>query len=77
MTDTQVRDEVMNLLIAGHETTALVLSWADGEAETPTLDGLIDEQLMYREASRLPQAALTAARETRAAASARAEAQQA
>jgi cytochrome P450 len=28
MTERQVRDEVMTLLLAGHETTALVLSWA-------------------------------------------------
>ena len=28
MSETQVRDEVMTLLLAGHETTALVLSWA-------------------------------------------------
>jgi cytochrome P450 len=28
MTDRQVRDEVMTLLLAGHETTALVLTWA-------------------------------------------------
>jgi cytochrome P450 len=27
MTDTQVRDEAMTLFLAGHETTALVLSW--------------------------------------------------
>ena len=28
MTDRQLRDEVMTLLLAGHETTALALSWA-------------------------------------------------
>ncbi|MBM3997502.1 MAG: cytochrome P450 [Planctomycetes bacterium] len=28
MNDTQVRDEAMTLFLAGHETTALVLSWA-------------------------------------------------
>lgn len=28
MTDKQLRDEVMTLLLAGHETTALTLSWA-------------------------------------------------
>ena len=37
-----------------------------GEAERQALDGLIDEQLMYREAARLPQAALTADEEQRA-----------
>ncbi|MGH9314140.1 MAG: cytochrome P450 [Vicinamibacterales bacterium] len=28
MSDTQVRDEVMTMLLAGHETTSLALSWA-------------------------------------------------
>jgi cytochrome P450 len=28
MTDQQIRDEVMTLLLAGHETTAMALSWA-------------------------------------------------
>ena len=28
MTDQQIRDEVMTMLLAGHETTALTLSWA-------------------------------------------------
>src|SRR5205085_3365120 len=28
MTDRQVRDEAMTLFLAGHETTALTLSWA-------------------------------------------------
>ena len=28
MTDEQVRDEIMTFLVAGHETTALALSWA-------------------------------------------------
>src|SRR6185295_19645568 len=28
MTDHQLRDEVMTLFLAGHETTALTLSWA-------------------------------------------------
>jgi hypothetical protein len=37
-----------------------------GEAERQALDGLIDEQLMFREAARLPQAALTADEEARA-----------
>ena len=37
-----------------------------GEAERPALDGLIDEQLMYREAARLPQAVPTADEEQRA-----------
>jgi len=37
-----------------------------GEAERPALDGLIDEELMYREAVRLPQATLTVEEEERA-----------
>ena len=37
-----------------------------GQDAGPALEGLIDEQLMYREASRLPQAALTPAEEQRA-----------
>ena len=37
-----------------------------GEAERAALEGLIDEQLMYREAARLPQAAPTAEEEQRA-----------
>jgi hypothetical protein len=37
-----------------------------GEAERPALDGLIDEELMYREAARLPQAAVTPEEEQRA-----------
>jgi cytochrome P450 len=28
MSDQQLRDEVMTLFLAGHETTALVLAWA-------------------------------------------------
>jgi hypothetical protein len=39
---------------------------ARGDDETRALDGFIDEQLMYREAARLPQAALTPAEEQRA-----------
>ena len=37
-----------------------------GDTEQAALDGLIDEQLMFREAARLPQAALTADEEERA-----------
>lgn len=37
-----------------------------GEGERQALDGLIDEQLMFREAARLPQAALTPDEEQRA-----------
>lgn len=44
-----------------------------GETQRQALDGLIDEQLMYREAARLPQASLTADEEQRAFASLRAQ----
>ena len=44
-----------------------------GETERQALEGLIDEQLMYREAARLPQASLTADEEQRAFASLRAQ----
>jgi hypothetical protein len=37
-----------------------------GQSEAAALEGLIDEELMYREAARLPQAALTASEEQRA-----------
>jgi hypothetical protein len=40
-----------------------------GQEERAALDGLIDEQLMYREAVRLPQAAVSAEEEERALAS--------
>src|SRR5204863_1673468 len=39
---------------------------ARGEDLARALDGFIDEQLMYREAARLPQAAVTSAEEERA-----------
>ncbi len=44
-----------------------------GETQRQALEGLIDEQLMYREAARLPQATLTADEEQRAFASLRAQ----
>jgi len=44
-----------------------------GETQRQALEGLIDEQLMYREAARLPQASLTAEEEERAFASLRAQ----
>ncbi len=36
MTDKQLRDEVMTMLLAGHETTALTLSWAWFPAGEPS-----------------------------------------
>ncbi|HYU43256.1 MAG TPA: hypothetical protein VEQ84_14000 [Vicinamibacteria bacterium] len=44
-----------------------------GETQRQALEGLIDEQLMYQEAARLPQASLTAEEEQRAFASLRAQ----
>jgi hypothetical protein len=43
-----------------------LLARVQGVAEADALDALIDERLMFREASRLPQAALTAGEEDRA-----------
>ena len=54
---------------------AAVFAKVRGEGERQALDALIDEQLMYREASRLPQAALTPAEEQRALESLRARVQ--
>jgi cytochrome P450 len=61
MTDKQLRDEVMTLFLAGHETTALVLTWSwyllakNPEAEKrfhAELDEVLDEKLP--QASDLP-----------------------
>jgi cytochrome P450 len=42
----QVRDEVLTLLLAGHETTAVLLSWAWFElGRTPAARGLLDAEL--------------------------------
>jgi hypothetical protein len=46
-----------------------------GQQERPALDGLIDEQLMYHEAARLPQAALSPEEDERALASLKARVQ--
>ena len=55
MTDEQLRDEVMTFLLAGHETTALALSWAlyllsqDARAE-----GKLHEEVDRLPAGKLP-----------------------
>lgn len=50
MTDSQIRDEVMTLILAGHETTANLLSWtwyllAQNPAAEATLHAELDEVL--------------------------------
>jgi cytochrome P450 len=46
MTDAQVRDEAMTLLLAGHETTANALAWAwHLLAQNPTALGLLAEEV--------------------------------
>jgi cytochrome P450 len=55
LTDRQIHDEVISMMIAGHETTALVLSWAwsllaDNPAAERTLHGELGRVL----GSRLP-----------------------
>lgn len=46
MTDRQVRDEVMTLLLAGHETTAVALSWTWYLlAQHPRVDAALAEEL--------------------------------
>ncbi len=46
MTDQQLRDEVMTLFLAGHETTALALSWTFGLiAQHPEKEALLLEEL--------------------------------
>src|SRR5437016_13067165 len=46
MSDTQLRDEVMTLFLAGHETTALALSWTCFLlAENPCIEAKLVEEL--------------------------------
>jgi cytochrome P450 len=46
MNDTQLRDEVMTLFLAGHETTAIALSWACFLlAENPRIEAKLVEEL--------------------------------
>jgi len=46
MNDSQVRDEVMTLFLAGHETTAIALSWACFLlAENPRIEAKLVEEL--------------------------------
>jgi len=58
MTDRQLRDEVMTMLLAGHETTALALSWAWFLlASHPDAQAKLHEELDRVLAGRLPHAA--------------------
>ena len=58
MTDQQVRDEVMTLFMAGHETTAVALSWTWYLlAQHPEVDGRLAEELRTVLGSRAPTAA--------------------
>jgi cytochrome P450 len=58
LTDKQVRDEAMTLLIAGHETTAIALSWTWYLlAEHPEVEATLRDELRTVLGSRLPAAA--------------------
>lgn len=58
MTDRQVRDEVMTLFMAGHETTAVALSWTWYLlAQHPEVDGRLAEELRTVLGARAPTAA--------------------
>ena len=58
MTDRQLRDEVMTMLLAGHETTALALSWAWFLlASHPAAQSKLHAELVQVLAGRLPTAA--------------------
>ena len=57
MSDRQVRDEVMTLFMAGHETTAVALSWTWYLlAQHPDVDGRLAEELRTVLGSRAPTA---------------------
>ncbi len=55
MTDVQLRDEVMTLFLAGHETTALLLSWAWYLlSQYPEVEGKLAAELRQELAGRSP-----------------------
>lgn len=55
MTDQQVRDEVMTMFIAGHETTALTLTWAWVLlAQHPAVEAKLQAELQQVLGGRLP-----------------------
>lgn len=58
MTDQQLRDEVMTLFLAGHETTALALTWSIGLlASHPEVDARLAAELQAVLGDRAPEAA--------------------
>jgi len=58
MSDQQVRDEVITLFLAGHETTAITLAWAlDLLARHPEVDRRASQEITERLGERLPTAA--------------------
>lgn len=55
MSDAQVRDEVMTLFLAGHETTAIALSWACYLiAQNPQIEATLVEELRTVLGDRVP-----------------------
>jgi len=55
MSDAQLRDEVMTLFLAGHETTAIALSWACYLiAQNPDIEAKLAEELRTVLAGRVP-----------------------
>jgi len=55
MSDVQLRDEVMTLFLAGHETTAIALSWACYLiAQNPDVEAKLAEELRTALAGRVP-----------------------
>lgn len=57
MTDQQLRDEVMTLLVAGHETTAALLTWTWYLlSQHPTIEAQLDQELDTVLSGRLPTA---------------------
>jgi cytochrome P450 len=55
MSDVQLRDEVMTLFLAGHETTAIALSWACYLiAQNPLVEAKLAEELRTVLAGRVP-----------------------
>ncbi len=55
MSDAQLRDEVMTLFLAGHETTAIALSWACYLiAQNPQIEAKLADELMTVLGERVP-----------------------